>query len=289
MLEKIDVYPYRRAEQSDKKRSGCKPSRRRVMRRLIAGQALTREGLLLCLLGFFLGRAVLLGEMVPGAAAFVAAAARAFPGAGLFAVLGVGAGLVTVSRGLFLAGSVGAVVLTWFFVQALPPAVKRPWLVVPGVVLSLTVVVKTGLLVFTTPSTYQYITILFEAAFSAIFTLIFLQALPSLSKLTGVSSLAGEELFCMLVLLAAMVAGTGDLQVGIISLKGLLSRLIILLGAILGGAGMGAAVGAVVGIIPGLVYMVVPSMIGAYSFAGLLAGLCRNFGKPGVSLGFFSG
>ncbi len=287
MSEEINVYPYQRAGQGREKKRLPKKRKRWWFFSGGAGEMfLTREGLLLLLTGFFLGRAVLLGEIVPCAAAFVAAATRTFPAAGPAALLGAGAGLATVSSGLSLAGALGTVAFTWLLVQAMPCGIKRPQLVAAAAVFSLTVVIKAGVLAFTGPSPYQYITIFFEGGFAALLTLVFLSGLPTLDKLTGLASLTGEELFSMLVLLAAVVAGTGDLQVAMITLKGLLSRLIILLAALLGGVGLGAAVGAVVGILPGLVYTAVPAMIGGYSFAGLLAGLCRGFGRPGVALGF---
>ncbi|HHW44334.1 MAG TPA: hypothetical protein GXX25_11120, partial [Desulfotomaculum sp.] len=71
--ERIDVYPYQRTV-----RGGDSKKRKKKKGRgwpwSPPGLALTRQAFLLCLAGFFLGRALLLGEMVPGAAAFVAAA-----------------------------------------------------------------------------------------------------------------------------------------------------------------------------------------------------------------------
>ncbi|MBE3585848.1 MAG: stage II sporulation protein E [Thermoanaerobacter sp.] len=287
MSEEINVYPYQRAGQEKKKKRVVEKRKRwKIKLRPAPVAFLTREALILLVAGFFLARAVFLGEIVPCAAAFVAAAARAFPQAGWAALLGAGAGLITVNSGLALAGSLATVILALVLVRAVPGSIKRPQLVVAAAVFSLTVVVKGGLLAFTGPSPYQFISIFFEGGFAALLTLVFLAGLPSLDKLTGLSSLTGEELFSLMVLLVAVVAGTGDLQVAMFTLKGLLSKLIILLAALLGGVGLGAAVGAVVGIIPGLVYTAVPTMIGGYSFAGLLAGLCRGLGKPGVALGF---
>ncbi|HHW44342.1 MAG TPA: stage II sporulation protein E, partial [Desulfotomaculum sp.] len=214
---------------------------------------------------------------------------RTFPGAEPASVVGACAGLITVVRGWSLGGAMVTVALTWLCTLALPGSLKRPRLVVPALVFSLTLVVKTGLAAVGEPSTYQYIAILFEALFAALLTVVFLIALPSVHKLNGLSTLTGEEIFALLALLAVVVGGTGDLQVSLVSLKGVLSRLIILVAALLGGVGLGAAVGAVVGVIPGLVYTTVPILVGAHSFAGLVAGLCRTFGRPGVSIGFLMG
>ncbi|RYD03670.1 hypothetical protein N752_18145 [Desulforamulus aquiferis] len=99
----------------------------------------------------------------------------------------------------------------------------------------------------------------------------------------------GETVFCFLVLLAGVIAGTGGLGNELVTLRGVVSRLVILLGALVGGAGVGAATGAVVGVIPGLAFVVAPVIIGAYSFAGFLAGAVRSFGKLAVAVGFLMG
>lgn len=284
-----DIYPYQRAEQGGKIKKTKKTVPRPAWQRLLKEHLFVRHGFLLFGAGFFLGRAMLLGEIAPCAAAFVAATARTFPAGGLAALLGSCIGLATVRHGFPLAGSLATVFLTWFLVQALPVGVKRPHLILPVLVFSLTAVIKAGLLSFLDATPYQYAAVLFEGGFAALCTFIFLLALPSFVKLAGLSPLSAEELFSMVTLLLGVVAGTSELHVGFVSLKGVLSRAVILVGALLGGLGLGAAAGAVVGVVPGLVYTAVPSMVGVYSFAGLLAGLCRSLGRPGVALGFCLG
>ncbi|OAT80685.1 stage II sporulation protein E [Desulfotomaculum copahuensis] len=295
MSEEMEVYPYQRVKSAGKKKRPVRKKKRlsagrfRFSGRLLKELTWDAKMPLLCAAGFFLGRVILLGEMVPCAAAFAAAVARVYPGAGLPAVAGACVGLATVSRGLPLAGALATVVLTWALARGLPGETGRPWLIMPLLVLSLTLIVKTGLLAFTGPATYEYIGVAFEALIAAALTLVFLQALPVLDRLSGAKPPSGEELFSFSVLLAALVAGTGELQIGLFTLKGLLSRLIILLAALAGGPGLGAAAGAVVGILPGLVYTAAPAVVGAFSFTGLLAGLGRGFGKAGVAVGFLLG
>ena len=92
-----------------------------------------------------------------------------------------------------------------------------------------------------------------------------------------------------MLIFGGIIAGTGDLKYEMVSLKGVLSGIAILLSAFIGGAGSGAAAGAVLGVIPGLAYTVAPAVVGAYSFAGLLAGVCRGYGKAGTATGFLLG
>lgn len=300
MFEKIDVYPYRRVgrdgsrQKKQKRHSGNDIKSGRIIRKLFrlkkeTGQVLTWSGVVLAVAGFFLGRAVLLGELVPFATAIAVGAARVFPGSLFFTLLGVAAGLATIKTGLALVGSVITVTAVGLLARALPEDLKRPWLVLPGLVFSVTLIVRTAFLAVASPSLYDFISASFEAVLAAVLTVTFVYGLPTFRRIKGLQSLSGEEFFCVLTLLAGVVAGTGDLALWPITLKGLFSRVIILLFALMGGVGLGAAAGAVVGIIPGLSYVLVPAMVGAYSFAGLLAGMCRSFGKLGVALGFLLG
>lgn len=294
MFENIEIYPYHRAGKDKKKHrpaSGTKNVKKRPpLFRAKVGQAITPEALAICCAGFFLGRAILLGELVPFGASFVAAAIRAFGRTGLLAIPAVILGLATVSRGVPLVGSTLAVIGTWLLIGLIPSGVKRPWLVLPATVLAVTVIVKTSILAFTAPSSYSYFTVLFEAVFAALLTQVMIYGLGALKKKAGGSQpFTGEEIFCILLIFGGLIAGTGDLKYEMVSVKGSLSRLTILLAAFVGGSGAGAAAGAVVGIIPGLAYIVAPAMVGAYSFAGLLAGVCRSYGKVGVATGFLLG
>lgn len=321
MSGRTEVYPFRRLKKAPDRKKKREDAKRRAYRKT-AGKGNTKKRItkdrktegrkgkrwfkekdrftvvelpvagkkfLLCLVGFFLGRAVLLGELVPLAVAFAGAVAWIFPASGVLAVIGVSAGLATVVKGVPFVVTCAAAVLVWFFLTSLPANLKRPLLVIPGIVFALIVILKAGYFAFIDSSPYDYISVVFEAAFAGVFTLVFLNALPSLRKLVRLQSMSGEELFCILILAAAILAGTGGLEFWEVSLQGLLSRLIILILALVGGMGQGAAAGALMGIIPGLAYAAVPVVIGGYSFAGLVAGICRGLGKPGVATGFLLG
>lgn len=315
MADKIEVYPFRRVVNKTRKETTFRPKREKT--RNASGKknrgkerGTRKAGGLpffdgkesapfwrlpaailkpLCLggAGFFLGRAIFLDELLPFAFAYPAAAARVFPASGVPAALAAIAGIVTTGQHVLINSVI--VLLVLFLSWGLPGKIKKPWLTLSGLVFTVNVVTKAGYLAFTSSLPYDYIAVLFEGVFAGVCTLVFFYALPSLGKIDGVQNLKAEELFCILILLAALVAGTGDLRIWEISLQGFLSRLIILTAAFIGGMGQGAAAGALLGIIPGLAYTGMPVMIGAYSFAGLLAGTGRVFGKPGVAMGFLLG
>ncbi len=320
MSDNVEVYPFRRVKKEIKKESTGKKKRdktggkrdkegsraKRMSSLLFSPDPLedknykTRESIkssrlisviikqfCLCGAGFFLGRAVLLDELTPFASAFTAAAAWVFPASGAPAALGAIAGIVSSQKNVLI--NAITVLLVLFLSLGLPRKVKNPWLALSGIVFTLHVITKAGYLAFTDSLPYDYIAVLFEAVFAGVCTLIFFCAFPSFRKLDGVQNLNAEELFCIFILLTAAVAGAGNLKIWEISLQGFLSRLIILTAALIGGMGQGAAAGALMGIIPGLANTGVPVMMGAYSFAGLLAGIGRTLGKPGVAMGFLLG
>jgi len=244
--------------------------------------------LLLSGAGFLLGRAVLMGELLPFAPAYTAAAVWIYPASWLPIVAGVFAGVFNYGKNVF--ANIVTVLLTLGLLLSLPGEnVKRPWLIVPGIVFALCVIVKTCFFAFSSSLPYDYIAVIFEAIFAAIVTLVFLYALPSLCKLDGVQYLSAEELLCVFIFFAAIVAGAGNLQIGQITFQGFLSRIFILTAAFIGGMGQGAAAGALMGIVPGLAYTEIPVFLGTYSFAGLLAGIGRALGKTGVAMGFLLG
>ncbi len=293
MFENIKIYPYQRTGKGERKRRpviSLKGSERQhLFPRIKLGKFAVAGVVFFSCAGFFLGRAVLLTDLVPFGIAFVAAAVQVFGRSGLISAPAVIAGLATISEGMSLAGSIMVIACTLLLMRAVSFEPKRQWLILPGLVLAVTIIIKTSLLILTDPSaaSYSYFCVLFEAVFAALLTLATLNGLTALrKKVRSGQSFANEEIFCIMIVFGGLIAGTGDIGIEVASVKGTLSRLAILLASLAGGAGAGAAAGAVLGVIPGLAYTVVPALAPAYSFAGFLAGLCRSFGRPGVVTGF---
>ena len=186
MFESPEVYPYQRPPGNKKKQrrwAGINNNkRRRPQAREKAAELFTAEGIALAWAGFFLGRAVLLGELSPFGTALVAAAVRTCGRGGFLAIPAVILGLFTVSRGIPLAGSAVTVLCLWFLIRSIPPDVKRPWLVLPSLVLAVTGVVKTSLITFNSPSSYAYFSILFEAVFAAVLTPVMVHGIEAVKR-----------------------------------------------------------------------------------------------------------
>ena len=110
LFEEIEIYPYHRAgnEKTKNRDTGGAKGVKKRLRRVRPGirPILTPEALAIGFAGFFLGRAVLLGELMPFAASFIVASLRSFGRAGLLSIPGVLLGLATIIKGWPLAGSI---------------------------------------------------------------------------------------------------------------------------------------------------------------------------------------
>lgn len=289
LFEKTDVYPYRREDNSSYARYRLKKRYGGATPLIFRAAGMISPGVIAAgVVAFFVGRAVILGELVPFSAAYAAATAVAFGGRGLPVICLLCAGLATVAGGYRLVADIFLVAFSFLFVQALPLKYSGRRAVIPVLVFGLALSVKAGFSAFTGSTPYDYINIFFEALLAGILAPACTISFSAVRKMDGIKPLSGEESVCLLVVLAAVIAGAGDLHLWYVSLKGFLSRTIILLAAQAGGAGLGAAAGAVVGVIPGLSYTITPYLVGAYSFSGVVAGLGGALGKIGVALFFLA-
>lgn len=247
-------------------------------------RALSWQRIVLCAAGFFLGRAVLMGELSPFAPAFAGAALYSFGPAAWPAVAAMLLGQATVLQGVAMAQSLLITAGVGLALRAMPGDFRRPSLVVAALIPAVTVVVKASFLAFASAALYDYVALMVEAALAGVFTYVMISAFAPRTR-----PLSGEEFFCYIVMLAGIIAGMGRLSIASVTLAGVSSKFAVLLAAILGGGGVGAAGGAVVGVVPGVAFVAAPAAIGVYAFAGFLAGVCRRFGKLGVAIGFLLG
>ncbi len=269
--------------------AGGRPYWSAVGRRALELMAeLTRPaGLIYNVVAFLLGRVSILGELAPFGLAFFAALVqtdrRRAPAAAVWALAG---GL---SAGRYLEAGVYLLVILgyWRLVGRLT-SLQRKAQIVPLFVFT-AVALGGGLLVFwqQTPL-YHLLLVAFDAGLCVILTFIFQAALAATTG-QGRRPLTSEAVMCLLVLVAAAVAGFGDLGVAGYSLRNVAGGLAIMVLALSGGAGLGAAAGVVVGLVTGLSGGDAPLFISLYAVAGLLAAAFRSQGKLAVIAGFLLG
>lgn len=140
-----------------------------------------------------------------------------------------------------------------------------------------------------TAGEYGYLVSVFEAFLTGLLTLVFLHAVISLRE--GDRASSGEETLSAVLLMTAAVAGLAGLEVGSLrlELQHIAGGLVVIILAYAGGSGLGATSGAILGVVTSLSDSLSPAGVGVYAFAGLLAGVFRELGKPGVGAGYFLG
>jgi stage II sporulation protein E len=128
-----------------------------------------------------------------------------------------------------------------------------------------------------------------EATLSFILTLIFIQALQVFSISRKNMALKHEEIICLIILLASVMTGTVGWMIGDVSIEHVASRYLILVFALVGGGAIGATVGVIIGLILSLSDANAVYQMSTLAFAGLLAGLFKEGKRLGVTLGMVLG
>ncbi|MGB8954712.1 MAG: stage II sporulation protein E, partial [Tumebacillaceae bacterium] len=252
-------------------------------------QALAGKGtFVLVIMAFFLGRAMILGELAPFSIAFYAVVLRLKRSADKPVLAALIVGTLTVN-GIWSIWPmlVGALI---FYRVVYGLLTKRKALTL-GSVPFVVFLVDAGVRLAGSAATgdltsYSLIMALVDGFLSLVLSLIFIQSLPIFTFQRGVKELRNEEIVCLVILLASMLTGFHGLMLGQLSLENMFSRYLIMLFALIGGAGVAAGVGVVTGIILTMASTGAAVQIGLLAFSGLLAGLLRDVRKVGVGVGF---
>lgn len=128
-----------------------------------------------------------------------------------------------------------------------------------------------------------------DAVLSFVLTLVFIQAIPVFTYRKKNYQLRSEEILCLIILLASVMTGAVGWTVYSLSVEHVLSRYLILLFALVGGAPLGASVGVVTGLILSLADISAIYQMSLLAFSGMLAGMLREGRKGAVMLGMLLG
>lgn len=133
---------------------------------------------------------------------------------------------------------------------------------------------------------YDIFTILFEGIVVFALTYIFCHSLSMESSEMRYSS---ESLICGIITLSLMLTGMQNMSIAGLSIKRILSILIILYLGFSEGAFVGGVAGISLGLISYISQPEMPFILSIYGLAGMLTGLFKDLGKLGSSLGFLLG
>ncbi|AXI07555.1 stage II sporulation protein E [Oceanobacillus zhaokaii] len=246
------------------------------------------RGVLYFIVGFLLGRAVILSVVSPFAVAFIATMwfiHREKSAKSMIAVL-LGALSYSVTHSIFIL----LALIIFVFLGALFKNKKNQQIIIPMLVFLSTAVPRVFLYSLNDQLTsYEWMLLIVEGVLGAVLVLIFMQSIPLLSPKRYKPALKNEEIVCMIILIASILTGMIGWEAYGASVEQIFSRYFVLLFAFVGGAAIGSTVGVVAGLILSLANVANLYQMSLLAFSGLLGGLLKEGKKLGVASGLLVG
>ncbi|MEC5426073.1 stage II sporulation protein E [Virgibacillus sp. C22-A2] len=249
---------------------------------------LLERGWLFFIVGFLLGRAVILSVVSPFAVAFLATiwfVHREKTPKSMLAVV-AGALSYSVAHSIFIA----LAMLVFILLAGIFKNAKNQQIMIPLFVFISTVAPRLFLYSINNQlSSYEWMLLVVEGVLGTVLVLIFMQSIPLLSPKRYKPSLKNEEIVCMIILIASILTGTIGWEIYGASIEQIFSRYFVILLAFVGGAAIGSTVGVVAGLILSLANVANLYQMSLLAFSGLLGGLLKEGKKPGVAVGLLVG
>src|SRR5690625_1659677 len=246
------------------------------------------KGWLFVIVGFLLGRAIILSVVSPFAVAFLATIWFVHRDKSAKVMLAVLAGALTynVTHGVFIM----LAMLVFIFLAALFKNKRNLQITIPLLVFISTVTPRLFLYSVSDKLTsYEWMLLAVEGVLGIVLVLIFMQSIPLLSPTRYKPTLKNEEIVCMIILIASILTGTIGWEIYGASMEQILSRYFVLLLAFVGGASIGSTAGVVAGLILSLANVANLYQMSLLAFSGLLGGLLKEGKKFGVRGGILVG
>lgn len=251
--------------------------------------ATNRWTLLMMTMSFLLGRATILDELSPFAAAFFAVMMFLRRDIAILVASSILVGA------LFGSGehvvSIAAELLIFYLIYRGMESFERADLsYAPLMVFTSTFIVGLfGAVIGPSLTWYALTMTVMDAVLSFVLTLVFMQAIPIFTYRKKNYQLRNEEILCLVIMLASVMTGLVGWEIYGLSAEHILSRYLILVFALVGGASLGASVGVVTGLILSLANMAALYQMSLLAFSGMLAGMMREGRKWAVGFGMLLG
>lgn len=247
---------------------------------------LLKKGFIFFIVGFLLGRALILAQLTPFALPFFAAVYVVRRDRAPLASIGLIGGAATLSL-IHAFYTFITISLLLFVFRTTKKWVQDELKALPFYVFIILLVSKliARLIEVSELTMYDGLMASVEASLGFILTFIFLQSLPLISMARRRQSLKTEEIVCLIIMLASVMTGTIGWQLYGLSIEHMMSRYLVLIFALVAGATVGSTVGVVTGLIFSLANVSSFYHMSLLAFSGLLGGLLKEGKKIGVSIG----
>ncbi|WP_053361272.1 stage II sporulation protein E [Bacillus sp. FJAT-27251] len=245
-----------------------------------------KKGYLFLIIGFLLGRALILAQLTPFSLPFFAAVYYIRKDRAPLALIGLVAGAATLGL-VEAAFTLGSIFLYLLLYRLTSKYLKNELTSLPFLVF-ITILTGKMLKILVTSgnmTVYESAMAGIEAGLGLILTFIFLQGIPLLTAGKRKPSLKTEEIVCLIIMLASVMTGTIGWTVYDVSVEHTLARYLVLVFSFVAGATVGSTVGVVTGLIFSLASVSSFYHMSLLAFAGLLGGLLKEGKKFGVALG----
>lgn len=247
---------------------------------------LVKRGYLLLLIGFLLGRALILSKLTPFSLPFFTVVYLLKKDRAPLALIGLITGAATIS----LTNAASTFALTFLFMLLFQ--MTKKWLKneLRSLPIYTSILLAAGKLIESFVSAreltlYDGMMAAVQGSLAFILTLIFLQSIPLLLLNKRKQSLTTEEIVCLIIMLASIMTGTIGWAVYGLSVEHIMSRYLVLIFSFVAGATVGSTVGVVTGLIFSLANVSSFSHMSLLAFSGVLGGLLKEGRKIGVSVG----
>ncbi|WP_419954814.1 stage II sporulation protein E [Neobacillus niacini] len=246
------------------------------------------KGYLLLIVGFLLGRALILSTLAPFSLPFFAAVFLIKRDRSPLALVGLVAGAATVS--LKNAAFTFLVSILFLVIYRISERwIKNEMRMIPffvAIILGLGKLAE-AFIIARQLTLYDAMMVGVQASLSFILTLIFLQSIPLLILNKRRQLLKTEEIVCLIIMLASIMTGTIGWKIYDLSLEHIMSRYLVLVFSFIAGATIGSTVGVVTGLIFSLASVSSFYHMSLLAFSGVLGGLLKEGKKIGVAIGLF--
>ncbi|KAA0560288.1 stage II sporulation protein E [Rossellomorea aquimaris] len=245
------------------------------------------KGIALFVIGFLLGRALILSHLTPFALPFFASVYIIRREKSPIALIGLLAGALTLSLPSISYTFVSAVIFLLAF-RLTQKYHKNNLKVVAFYVFFTVIVAKLSFDYIQQGqalTVYNGVMALIEACLAFLLTYIFIQSVPLVTVQRRRKSLKTEEVVSLIILLASILTGTIGWSVYNLSVEHVLSRYLVLLFSFIAGATVGSTVGVVTGLVFSLANVSSFYQMSLLAFSGLLGGLMKEGKKFGAAIG----
>lgn len=144
-------------------------------------------------------------------------------------------------------------------------------------------VLSTQILIYNVLEAYMFCIVL------VIFYKIFVNSLVVIKDLETKRVFATEELIGTCLLFTIAISAFGELAIFGVSIRNVLSILIVLIVGWKNGVLVGGTIGITIGVVLGIIGVNEPIMIASFAISGLIAGALNRLGRIGVIIGFIIG